>query len=428
MKQKTAQQHAAVRQRAQLYEAIDAPLFADDPAMQGIMASALGSSNPNWVPMLSGWLRVQGAFSQASTHTPREDKRAFHEPEAGQLTGDIYIANSIPSGLSIELPLSSFGQQGHMLVAGTTGTGKSTLLNMITLQLVKRGTPTIVYDTLAQAAPVLVPHCSTDELRVLDFSDYRRNILLGPSGMNQLEWLRAVADHLMESLEIEPVTFNVLLQVCASIIAGGKIATVPRVIEALGKGRSQSYKALLNRLLPMTLVNEDVFGCDRGFDVEDLLSRSLVLNLKNTSTMVRRLVANDHYAFMTHSRKQLPKWSLKNVFVFHEAGGVASRASVAKSSVGEPLFLKQLREARNYGIGFILADQLPHAQHDTVQSNIGTKVIFRLAGDAAVDTFRTVLHLNEAQRRVILNLPDRYVVVSRPGVPFPFLARVPDVV
>jgi hypothetical protein len=57
MKPKTAQQHAAVRQRAQVYEAIDAPAFADDPELQGIIASVLASSNPNWVPMLSGWLR-----------------------------------------------------------------------------------------------------------------------------------------------------------------------------------------------------------------------------------------------------------------------------------------------------------------------------------------------------------------------------------
>ena len=79
-----------------------------------------------------------------------------------------------------------------------------------------------------------------------------------------------------------------------------------------------------------------------------------------------------------------------------------------------------------YGIGYAFADQVPHFQHPIVKSNIGTRCLFRLEDPAALDGLRLSLVLGQEQGNVIMNLPDRHMVVRRPDIPFPFLARIPD--
>jgi hypothetical protein len=78
-------------------------------------------------------------------------------------------------------------------------------------------------------------------------------------------------------------------------------------------------------------------------------------------------------------------------------------------------------------MGFVFADQVPQAQHEVVRSNIGTKGLFRLGDEAAVNAFKALMQLNERQRAAILTMPDRFLLLSRPDIPFPFVTRVPDV-
>ena len=175
----------------------------------------------------------------------------------------------------------------------------------------------------------------------------------------------------------------------------------------------------------MTLSGHEVFATERGFDLSETFAKSLIFNLKAANRKVRKLIYHDHYFYLTKHREVLPQWKLKNVFVFHEAGSLVSRASIGRNPTGEAFFLTMIREARNYGIGFIFADQVPHLEHTVVRSNIGTKCLFRLEDDVALETFNTALGLNETQRRTIMNLPDRLAVLKRPDIPFPFLIRIP---
>lgn len=70
---------------------------------------------------------------------------------------------------------------------------------------------------------------------------------------------------------------------------------------------------------------------------------------------------------------------MKLVFVFHEGGPIASKSAIAQNPMSESMFLKMIREARNYRIGFVFADQVPQAQHEVVRANIGTTGLLRRA-------------------------------------------------
>ena len=404
-----------------LWKLYETGALNDYPAVPSIIRTALNSRIAEWPYRVFEWVRLQNF---------RVNERApllFSEPSPDQLRGPLALGSTLPSGYAARLRHESFGQEGHFRASGTTGTGKSTLLNYLTLQLMQT-TPVAVYDALNQTAPALTPHTTQEQLRVVDYYDYRRNFLVGPPGMDQLRWLRATSEYLMESLSLEPATMNALLQVAQAIREEGHVATVPGVLALLERRgyQSPSHKALRNRLLALTISGCEVFACDVGFDLDRLFQSSVVFNLKGAGAAVRRLIFYDHYAYLTQSRPVLTNWRLRNVFVFHEAASLVSRAALSRNPVGEPVLLTMLREARNYGIGFAFADQTPQVEHPVVQANLGTHIVFRLETEASVEVFRRALALTEEQRWQILNLPDRHVVVRRPDIPRPFLVRLPN--
>ncbi len=83
------------------------------------------------------------------------ESKLFEEPQPGQLAGEIFVGDTVPSGHPVFLPLKSFGR-GHALFAGASGSGKSTLLNLICLQVANHA-PVMIYDTLDQAGKVCSP-------------------------------------------------------------------------------------------------------------------------------------------------------------------------------------------------------------------------------------------------------------------------------
>jgi hypothetical protein len=404
--------------RRYLWTVLEQGGLRNDPDLAETVLTALQSPREELIPRIFNLVRIQ--HIELNKTEPEEAKGPlFKEPGPGVLKGEIFLGNTVPSGHPVHLPLRSFGQLGHILIAGVIGSGKSTILNLISAQLMIQGIVTTVYDTLDQAARTLVPVVPEQKLNVLDFRNYRRNFLIGPESMSQMDWIRRSFGHLMESLEMSPVTMNYLLELCQKIVSQGKVATIPRVIELAQKSesRSQSARALLNRFPPLVMSGAETFLCERGIDLERLFSRSCILNIKDAPEMIRTLVYNDHYSYLTKSREVLNDWRLKNVFVFHEAGTLMA-------SVGDS-FLTMIREARNYGIGLVFADQAPQLQHPSVRSTLGTKGLLRLEDPASLEGFRVGMDLAEEQRNFILNMPNRCMLLRRPDIGFPFLVQIP---
>ena len=410
---------ALERMRNYLWATLQDGAVNQNPRMAETILTALRSTNPEWVSSVFDYIRIQG-LKDAEEAAEDAKEPLFLEPQPHQLTGEIFVGKTITGGFDVVLPLKSFGYHGHVLVAGASGTGKSYILHLISAQLMAKGAVAIVYDTLDQAARLLVPLVPANHLSVIDYRDYRRNFLLGPPGTSQVEWLRQASAHLIESLQISPVTMNYLIEVCSAIISTGAVATIPRVLEVAKQvqGRSQSAKALLNRLLPLVMTGDEVFTCERGFDLHKLFSRSCIMNLKEAPPMAQRLINNDHYFYFAKSHNVLDTWRLKMVFVYHEAGSMLNEAG--------NFFLKTVREARNYGIGLLFADQAPQLENPVIRSNIGTKGLLRLEDPASLEGLRVGMNLKEEHRNFILNMPDRCMLLRRPDIPYPFLVKIPN--
>ena len=133
-----------IHMRKYLWGVIESRALAKQPSLEGIVLTSLRSSNPNWISRVYLLVRVQDLRQSAASSEPV----LFREPRTEQLRGRIFLGHTIPGGHEVWLPLKSFGQRGHMLVTGATGTGKSVLLNLIALQLMVLGVPVVIYDIL----------------------------------------------------------------------------------------------------------------------------------------------------------------------------------------------------------------------------------------------------------------------------------------
>lgn len=168
-----AGQQAVERMRSYLWSLVEQGALSEHQEMADTVLTGLQSTNPEWVPAIFKWAHIQGLNRRDGKP---EEKRLFREPRPEQLKGRILIGHTVPNGYPVSLPLQSFGQRAHVLVTGTSGTGKSTLLNFMAVQLMEH-VPVTIYDFLNQSAPVLVPHLPAEKVAVLDFSEYRRGLL-----------------------------------------------------------------------------------------------------------------------------------------------------------------------------------------------------------------------------------------------------------
>ena len=372
------------------------------------------------------WLGMQPQLRQLSKQKVEPSVALFNEPNPSQLRGDIHIGNTIPSGHDIYLPLTAFGATGHVAIEGTTGAGKTVLINSMQCQLHRRGIFCSTYDPKNEVAKSLVPLFSEDELGVVRFSEYERNPFRGPKGMTQLQWIRSAHSHFRQSLRLSPEGFHALMRTASSLEEDGSIISVRTMIGFLDRKskRLPEEMTLCKRLRDLTLENEG-FLADEGVDLDEGFSRSMIWELKGVSNWARRFLYNEHFSFLVRSEEAESQWRLKRAMLFHESRPLVTASE--SDEFGESLFFEMMSEIRGYGVGLLLANQVPQREAEVVRSNIGTRIVMKQSSEAAALTFRRLMKLNDEQLHKVTNLEQRQLVMQHPNVAEPFLAEVPNV-
>jgi len=402
------------------WSALSSDAAKSNPDLEAVGRVAMLSGDKDLMQGTYEFINAQQAPAQVE---PDQEPTLWQRPTQYQCRGDIFIGYSVPDGLPVFLSLRSFGANGHKGCYGGTGSGKSYLLDLISYQLTMKGIPVKIHDTLNQSAPKLVRLLSEERLAVFDYSNYQRNLFRDPECKNQRKYLLDADEQIGESLALSPVGMSYLMQICDEIMKNGRVVTIPGLIEHIknAKGQAKTREAILNRLYPLSRAGEKTFSYERGFDTQKLSQMSVIYELKfGTNVFKRRVLFNDEYFGLIRNRKQLIKWRLNEVFIFHEAADLLHRKNISD------YFKQTIKECRNYGIGLCFADQSPHLENDIAVANIGTRCIFRVDLDKDAYCFKTQLRLSEEQCQDILNLPDRIMIVRKPGVPFPFKVRVPN--
>ena len=413
---------ASQGQRHFLYSVLRDGNIDQWPSFHGFIDLALKSNNPHLLGSATRLVRIQDIPRRQETV---ETQAPFRRPADRFLKGDIFVGWTVPDRRPVYLPVRCFGESAHVLMAGRGGSGKSMLLNFVNLQLMKRSIPHLILDTLDQVAQLYVSHGPAEELLTFDIDRYSRNPFLGPPKMSKKKYAMRAAEQLSAALNLEPISTYELRIICRRLLETTGRLSLPALIDYTRTAKGSTIAAIQRRLLEVVSVTGQAFCADEGFDPRILLERSVIFRLKDVPEAVQRLILFDLYTYLESLLSQLAKWKLRFGVAVHEAGGLARRQGMSGGVMSEPYFFKMVRQARNFGICFCLADQTAHKHDASVSSNTGTRFIFSQSDPAAVDYFSTEMRLTPEQKTALMNLRNRFFLLRRPDCPEAFLCKTP---
>ncbi len=130
-------------------------------------------------------------FKRPSFHAPHSGNSVFESPRQRQVKGDIrlgYVGNS-----KMIFGIQKKELVRHLLVCGSSGSGKSNFLRVMQIELNRLGIPFLVFDTAKLGSRFL--KCHMEDLIILRWrKDFFFNPLESPSGVDIKEWIMVFSE------------------------------------------------------------------------------------------------------------------------------------------------------------------------------------------------------------------------------------------
>jgi hypothetical protein len=276
----------------------------------------------------------------------------------------------------------------HVFILGPTGTGKSTLLLGLLLQLLAARVPFMIFDFKRNYRCLLRASGGTD---LVVFSVGRNtsplaiNALTPPPGVEFEEWADALTDTISTSYLLMQGARNVLKEgLLQARQQDGTDATLAqahallaRELDATRAG-SRRYGWLESATRSLEELSKGNFGralnAINGTSVADLLRRSVIFELHGFGDDQKRFFCLFflHAVLLLRKNGSTRREELQHVLVFDEGHNVFPRERLGEVSVPARL----AREVREYGEAIIAATQQADVSESLI-ANTGFKLILR---------------------------------------------------
>lgn len=368
---------------------------------------------------------------------------------------DVLLGNFCDRNVAIQnqLGFAPSDMTGHTLIAGITGSGKSTTIRTILSQV---------------QVPFLVLEPAKSEYRNLRVSDSPVRVITAgdeaaaPLRINPFEI--AEGDTLHSNIDALSATINAAFPMegpMAALVEQGllqaykeagwdtstgaapddfRVPTMNEFYVALEKTiDAQKYEgeygsniksALLTRINSLRVGPRGrLFNSEIPFDVSELLSCPTVIEMKKigsdeTKAFLTGILLYRVYRHFEKRSQNGSDSSLKSVLVIEEAhrlfrkttenGGSITGNNTKHHSV--EMFENIMAEVRSYGLGLIIADQLPLRLSDGAVKNTNIKIIHRLAAREDAIEMGGGMGLDEKQSAFINILPRGEALVICPNL------------
>jgi len=322
----------------------------------------------------------------------------------------------------------------HMLILGSTGSGKTNHAFNVVRTAVEQGL----------GANVIVIDCKREyralenlverNVKVLSIGGeprFRFNPLAPPDGTDAQHWDRAFADVFTRAYGLAEPSRRILLDSLFELRRGEKGSPTLRELESrvsefeAGSGKEQASRRSLESRLHIIntgpvgeslnaeeklVLDGGILVCEIG-EVDSLRDQAFLAEL-----LLLYLWQHDRASVSQEDEK------LKRLVVVEEAHRYLSEERPPEKRGERTLLELALAEARRYGWGFVIVDQMPSLLSRYVWDNVGTVIVHRLSNMDSYQTVKKALGQDPANhgeiddRRLaplLLSLPEEFAVYRK---------------
>jgi DNA helicase HerA-like ATPase len=325
----------------------------------------------------------------------------------------------------------------HLLILGSTGSGKTThAFNVVATALRQFPEVSLVvvdgkreYRELGKSFGGRV-----DVLSIGGDPRAKFNPLAPPDELDSAHWDRAFADVFTRAYGLSEPSRRILLDSLFELRRQDKSDPTLRELERqvalfkAGSGKEQaSQRSLESRL---HIINTGPVGeslnTEKGLDVEGMEGRVTVFevgevdSLRDQAFLAELLLLylwQHDRAFVDEGEEKL-----RRLVVVEEAHRYLSEERPPEKRGERTLLELALAEARRYGWGFVIVDQMPNLLSRYVWDNVGTVIIHRLSNMDSYQTVKKALGQDPVSRGeiedrrlapLLLSLPEEFAVYRK---------------
>ncbi|MFH2059391.1 MAG: DUF87 domain-containing protein [Pseudomonadota bacterium] len=374
-------------------------------------------------------------FKRPSLRGPKNsDGEIFKNPRAHQINGDIRVG-VVPNSKKI-FGILKKELVRHLLVCGSSGSGKSNFLRILQIELNRLDIPFIAFDTSKLGSRFLKKYM--DDLVVLRWGkEFCFNPLLPPSKVSLEEWLMVFGEITTDIFGLRTASKLYLLEflqdrVFRNFKEGDNFPTLhdlnreleKRLREKIPINERGYINGIHSKIKAVCLTLKKMIHFHEGISIEKLLKYPVCIELVGIkSSEIQYWIISLIMAAIASYREARPMafGKLRHVFIIDEA---ASIVGVGKS--GESYVISCIRRLREYGEGVILLDQCISTINDVVKSNTYTIIGMSQTGQKDRREMINVLGLNSEQAQAVHFLDVGQGIIRLGGrYPFPQLITFP---
>ena len=362
-------------------------------------------------------------------------------PVGNEVEGTIGIGSVGDIDSSFGLTIDEMTQ--HILLAGRTGSGKTTVLNNMMNQLLEKGIPFFCFDFKKEFRGYIR---KSDDVLVLRPENFKFNPLRPPDGVSPLRWISIFSDVFCHSTKLLEGSNSFLLNHVYNLyelfgVFNGEnkypsfdnlVKILEHVYIPLSSREARYLESVRNRLISCVLNAGDMLDCDRDM-FSDLIERgkSVVFEFCGLSEhvaafLIEMFLIKLYFYRMVKGREH----SANNPIVvfLDEARNVYDYRKEKNDAAGIPIIDTITERIRDFRVSLVICSQIPSEICFSAKSNTYTKIMMSLGNGKDISDMVACMGLDKNQEQFTYHLKVGDAIVKLAGKRTrPFWIKAPKV-